>query len=67
MAEDHARCADYLKQQMAERGIEVTVSTAMPVVASAYEESCFTCPHGTTYWMEPTGEQIATWARDGVK
>jgi hypothetical protein len=58
-------CRDLLKQQMAAKGIEVTISTAPPIIVSPYEEACFTCPHGTTYWMEPTSGQVAAWARDG--
>jgi hypothetical protein len=66
MGSDHSGCSDYLKQEMAAKGVEVTVSTAPPIVAGPYEEACFTCPHGTTYWMEPTSEQRLAWAKAGV-
>jgi len=50
---------------MAMQGVEVTVSTAPPLVRSRYTER-FPCPHGVTYWMEPTGEQYAAWAEAGM-
>ncbi len=62
----HAECREYVRQTMAELGCEVTVSTAPPLVEGPYENEGFKCPHGTTYWVQPTGEQIMQWARDGV-
>ena len=46
---------------------EITISTVPPIVAGPYTQDGLTCPHGITYWLEPTGEQIAAWGRDGVK
>lgn len=60
----HAGCAGVLREGMA--GFEVTVSTERPLVASPYTTEGFTCPHGVTYWIEPTGEQIARWQAEGV-
>jgi hypothetical protein len=60
-------CAEELTGGMRDLGTEVTVSTVAPVVAGPYTTEPFTCPHGVAYWIEPTGEQIAAWARDGVK
>lgn len=65
-ADDHAQCAGFLRDRMAEQGADVTVSEAQPIVPSGYEEAAFRCPHGVTLWMEPTSEQRAAWARDGV-
>jgi hypothetical protein len=59
-------CADVLRDGMAEFGCEITVSTAPPLVFSVWTE-CFTCPHGVRYYIEPTSEQRAAWARDGVR
>jgi hypothetical protein len=64
---DHARCPDVLRNLSVETGCEITVSLARPLVAGPYETGSFTCPHGTTYYIEPTGEQIAAWARGGVR
>lgn len=64
---EHKDCAAFLRQQSADLGVDVTVSTAPPLVASPYGVTAFACPHGTTYYMEPTGEQIAAWTRDGVR
>lgn len=61
-------CAQYIKDAMAaigeERGdrCEVHVSTAAPLVQGPYETPGYECPHGTVYWVAPTGEQIADWA-----
>lgn len=63
---EHEKCRDFLRQQALAAGCDITVSTAPPLVPSPYGENCFKCPHGTTYWIEPTGEQIAEWVRDGV-
>jgi hypothetical protein len=66
-------CADVLRDGMAAiaaadgRGCEVTVSTAPPLVANPYGIKQYECPHGTTYWIEPTSEQMMEWARDGVE
>lgn len=64
---DHAGCAATLKDEMAAMGVEITVSASRPLVIGPYTTEGFTCPHGTTYWIEPTGEQIAAWVRDGVE
>jgi len=64
--ENHVDCAQYLKEQSLAFGTEITVSTAPPLVDGPYENASFVCPHGTTFWIAPTGEQIAAWARDGA-
>ena len=56
----HSRCPETLRESMAP--CEVTVSTSPPLVAGLYTVDAFVCPHGTAYWIEPTGEQIAQWA-----
>ena len=65
--DDHSLCAAYLRDWMAAAGCEVTVSTVPPIIAGPYAHDGFICPHGTTYWLEPTGEQITQWAKDGVR
>lgn len=66
-AHSHDQCARILIETMAEKGAEVTVSTLPPLVFGPYTVEAFECPHGTMFYMEPTGEQIARWARDGVR
>lgn len=61
-----AECAAFLRHMAAAQGCDVHVSRLPPLVPGVYPESAFTCPHGVTYWMEPTGEQIARWVADGV-
>ena len=69
--ENHADCATYVKDAMAKLGCDITVSDRPPIVESVYNppgsgNGYITCPHGTTFYFEPTSEQIAEWVRDGV-
>lgn len=64
---DHAQCRNELLDRMAAVGIEITVSEQPPLVRGPYTTDGFTCPHGTTYFIEPTGEQIAQWQQDGTR
>lgn len=64
---DHSDCADLVRRLALSLGTEVTVSVEPPIVAGPYTVDSFRCPHGTDYWVEPTGEQLAAWARDGVR
>jgi hypothetical protein len=57
-------CANFLHRMAADDGVEIHVSTVPPLVEGIYTTGSFTCPHGITYWIEPTGEQIARWVRD---
>lgn len=57
---------DLLRQRLAAYDVDVSVSTAPPLVRGPYPTECYTCPHGTQYWVEPTGEQIAQWHRDNA-
>jgi hypothetical protein len=66
-----SECAEFLRTTMAagfpnHPGCDITVSTAPPLVASPYGANSYECPHGVTYWIEPTSEQIADWAARGV-
>jgi hypothetical protein len=60
-------CAEFLKTNAATHGLDVHVSTRPPIVAGPYTTEPFTCPHGTTYWIEPTGEWIAWAVENGVE
>lgn len=64
---DHATCANELTTGMAAMDVEITVSTLPPIVRGPYTTDPHICPHGESFWIEPTGEQIARWTRDGVK
>lgn len=64
---DHEKCRDELRASMARLGIDVVVSTAPPIIVGPLPAQGYTCPHGTDYWIEPTGEQVAQWRRDGVR
>lgn len=67
-----SECAEQLRLVMtnaaAETGqtCEIVVSTLPPIVESPYGENCYECPHGVDYWIEPTGDQVAEWNREGV-
>lgn len=64
---DHAECAAWMKAGFSRLGADVIVTTAPPLIATGYDQDPFVCPHGVTFWHAPTSEQIAEWARDGVK
>lgn len=51
-------CPAAFKKAAAEMGLDVVLSTAPPIVYNPYTTAT-TCPHGTHYWLEPTGEMIA--------
>jgi hypothetical protein len=67
MNSPHAECAELLHDMAANLGMDVTVSTVRPLVTGPYTTDPFVCPHKVTFWLEPTGEQITRWAREGVQ
>lgn len=46
---------------------EAHITHVAPLIPSLYKEVRMTCPHGVTWHMQPTSEQIAAWVRDGVE
>ena len=66
-AHDIEACRRVLIDGMAKRGCQVTASTEHPLIATGYDQSAFTCPHGTRFYLEPTAEQRTQWTRDGVR
>lgn len=64
---DHTGCREFLRRRAAANGLDVTVSTAPPIVIGPYPPEGYKCPHGIQLWMEPTGEQIAEWVRTGTR
>jgi hypothetical protein len=60
-------CAEFLRSQAKELGLDVVVSTAKPLVPGPYTQPPFICPHEVTFWLEPTGEQIAQWTGGGTR
>lgn len=63
---DHDQCARIIKDTLAAKGCDATVSTLPPLVIGPFVVESFECPHGTMFYVEPTGEQIAQWAKGGV-
>lgn len=61
----HEDCRRLLKEACAAGGTEITVSTMGPIFANPYSTPA-ACPHGTTFWIEPTAEQLMDWRRRGV-
>lgn len=55
----HEKCAGALRDGMAP--LEITVSTS-PSLARTTKP--FTCPHGVSYWIKPTGELAAQQAAE---
>jgi hypothetical protein len=64
MTEGHSQCETRVRELFESEGVEATVSTAPPLVTGPYTQPGMTCPHGVTYWFEPTGEQLARWAEE---
>lgn len=68
-----SECGEFIRERMAaigaEEGVgcEIVVSTAPPLVDSPYGQNGYTCPHGVTYWIEPTSEQVMKWNAGGVR
>jgi hypothetical protein len=60
----HLGCPSTLRREARAKGLDVTVSEKPPIIPGPYTTDPFTCPHLVAYWIEPTGEQIAAWARD---
>lgn len=67
MNRPHSACRSILRDVMASKGADVAVSTALPLVPTPYGVTAYDCPHGTTYYLEPTSEQIAAWAREAAQ
>lgn len=63
---DHATCAETFRNAALQLGSKCTVSTLPPLVPGPYTTAPFICLHGTAFWIEPTGEQIAEWVKGGV-
>ena len=73
---DHDGCRDILRQALAMAcagagipGADLNISTAPPLVSAPpgqWQPMSCTCPHGTEFWIEPTGEQRAKWRAEGV-
>jgi adenosine deaminase len=62
----HKDCRQFVADKFAAMGLDITVTTDRPLVHGPYTTEGFVCPHGVAFWPEPTGEQIAQWAKDGV-
>lgn len=64
-----SECGAILRSFCADRGIDAHVTTVPPLILNAYniQSGYMVCPHGVKWFMEPTTDQIAQWARDGVE
>lgn len=61
---DRDGCGALLVRMYRERGIDANASTVPPLVDSGYEQLNVRCPHGVLWFVEPTSEQRAAWARE---
>lgn len=62
-----AGCGDLLRAYYVEAGVDAHVTTTPPIVPPLYEPLDMRCPHGVLWYAEPTGDQIAKWAKEGVE
>lgn len=60
-------CRAVLLEGFAKMGVEATVTLEPPIVPPRYEALDMRCPHGRLWFAEPTSEQIAKWAAEGVE
>ena len=58
-------CRIEIKELFAQRGAEITVSTAPPIVASVAGTAFTYCEHGTVFYLEPTSEELMRWRSHG--
>lgn len=59
-------CKDVCLNWFRERGMDVTVTTAPPLIETGYEALDMYCPHGVLWYAEPTSEQRRDWFRAGT-
>ena len=64
---DTEACRLVLVQTAKDLGLELVVSTAVPLTPSPYDYNPMRCPHGVTFYMQPTNEQIVRWREAGVR
>lgn len=61
---DHRQCRQLVLDSCA---VDVNVSTLAPKFRDPHFPSIeATCPHGVTYYIEPTTDQRVAWAEAGV-
>ena len=60
---DEAGCRALLLAHYREKGIDAHVTTISPIIATEYDPLAIRCPHGVTWYAQPTGEQITEWTR----
>lgn len=67
MKPEHGTCRETLREQAAMQGLDAEISV-IPLLPldGPYPPVPFRCPHKVTYWVQPTGEQIAQWVKDGT-
>lgn len=57
-------CAARIKAQFVQKaGIDVTVTTVKPAFISKNEPGTLKCEHGTTWFAEPSPDQIEHWGK----
>lgn len=64
---EHSGCRDVIEAFFRAKGIDAYVTAVPQIVDSGYEQLNMTCPHGVAYYAEPTSEQRAQWAAEGVE
>lgn len=61
-----SECGQFIRDFYAEHDIEVFATTARPVVWTPYDTLNMVCPHGVTWFAQPTSEQIVKWQEAGA-
>lgn len=62
-------CGQTILDHFASQGVGISAVTRRPgwMVPNGYEPLNLTCPHGARWHAEPSSEQRARWAADGVE
>jgi len=61
-----AECRGLVLRLLRLRGVDAHVTHVPPLVRTPYKPLDMRCPHDVLWYVEPTSEQIAEWAREGV-
>lgn len=63
---DHEKCAATIRDFLEAEGIDAIVTTEPLLFETPYESLNMACPHGVTFYTQPTSEQIAKWIEAGT-
>jgi hypothetical protein len=60
------RCIEAVRRLSVELGLDVIVHEQPPELIGPYAMLSPECPHGNSFWCEPTDGQRTAWIAEGV-